>query len=444
MAPTSALNTKAIDRVRVLGSKLNVELRDALTSATIDMSMDQVTQLTMTFADPGWKALRAGAGIVGSRVDFDDFRLQIAVTETAEVDGTEGFKLSCRPVSVSNLKNRRGAKVMSNVSPSQFVMSECNAIGVKHLVQPSARRPQVARDVPQKGQTYSEPPSTWTTFKRLADELGFVVWEAADTVYFGKPSWFLAHPSIPTIQANYKYGDQKYWVDELPVCRRSLDSKQVTIDLVVPSAASYLWMPGRKVNFIGVPLFGGKYLLDSSSFDLLGAGENVEVTALTPIDPVANPPQTAAKTSSSSSSNTSRSSGTSSTTRRSTKNAGDFVYWAQRQLGDRYVWGAAVSKSTNPTAFDCSSLVKWAASMVGVYMPRTSSEQIAYCARKGTTISVSRAKGIRGALLWHPGHIAISLGNGRTIEAANSRAGVVNYGTGSRFSRAALVPGMRY
>ena len=50
----------------------------------------------------------------------------------------------------------------------------------------------------------------------------------------------------------------------------------------------------------------------------------------------------------------------------------------------------------------------------------------------------------RGALLWHPGHIAISLGNGRTIEAANPSAGVVSYGARGRFQAGALIPGMRY
>jgi cell wall-associated NlpC family hydrolase len=46
--------------------------------------------------------------------------------------------------------------------------------------------------------------------------------------------------------------------------------------------------------------------------------------------------------------------------------------------------------------------------------------------------------------LFHPGHVAISLGDGRTVEAANPRVGVIIGTIGSRFTSAARVPGMTY
>jgi cell wall-associated NlpC family hydrolase len=444
--PSKALNASGIDRVRILGTYLSLDMRDALTAASISTSTSQVTQLDLTLADPYWFTLTRGGGIPGTRVDFDDFKLHIAAIETVDLGGTEGIKLSCRPIVVSTLKNRRGARVMSKVSPSDFVKAECKAAGADYLIQPSPRRSQVARDVPQKGQKYdkSNYPSSWTTFQRLAGELGYICFEAANTVYFGQPTWIMK-ARTSWVRAYFKTGDEKYQVLEIPSCRKSLDSNQTTIDFTMPASNGFFMLPGTRCNFAGVPGFNGNYLISSASWDLLEDGSGLDIGLETPVNPEPNPPVTAtsSKSSSSTKSTSGGSSGTSGT-RRNTKSAGDFVFWAQKQLGDRYVFGAAVSSSTNPSQFDCSSLVKWAASMVGVYMPRTSGEQIDYATRKGTRISVESAKKTRGALLWHPGHVAISLGNGRTIEAANSRVGVVNSGTSGRFTRAARLPGMRY
>jgi cell wall-associated NlpC family hydrolase len=451
--PTVALKSNGIDRIRILGAKLTLDMRDALVSAHISTAIDQVTQLDMTFMDPNWYALTRGAGLTGTRVDFDDFKLHIAAIETASQNGTEGFKLSCRPIVVSSLKNRRGAKVMSKVSPSDFVRAECRAVGAGYVIQPSPRRSQVARDVPQKGTRYdkSNYPSSWTTFQRLANELGYICFEVANTVYFGQPTWLMNHSSS-YVKAGYRTGDEKYQTLDVPSCRKSLDSTQITVSFEMPSLDGFFMLPGRRLAFSGVPGFNGNYLLSSASWDLLNNGGGLDIEAETPINPEPNPPTTATSSSSRSSGGSSRSShsgggsghNSTSGTRRNTKSAGDFVYWAQKQLGDRYVFGAAVSKSSDPSQFDCSSLVKWAAAMVGVYMPRNSEEQIDYCTNHHTRISVAEAKHVRGALLHHPGHSAISLGNGRTIEAANSRVGVVSYGIGNRFTAAAKIPGMRY
>lgn len=443
MAPSSALSTDAINRVRILGAKFNLDMRESLTAASISTGIDQTTQLSLSFADPLWYSLNHGAAVLGTRVDFDDFRLHIASIKTESMGNTEGFTLQCRPVLVSALKARRGAKVMTNVSPSDFVRAEAKAAGfTSMIIEPSARRKQVARDIVEKGRSYdpNSIPSSWTTFQRLASELGYVCFEVANTLYFGKPSWFIKRTGATTVRAGYRTGAEMNQLIEVPECNKSYDSKQTTVSLTVLPDVASVYLPGRKLILSGVPAFNGSYLISSTSYDLYRPENGVSVDAETPQDPEPNPPGSPSSSSGSSGSSSSGSGGP----RRGTKSALDFVYWAQRQLGDRYVFGAAVSSSTDPSSFDCSSLVKWAASMVGVYMPRTSEEQINWCTRHGTRISVDSAKHLRGALLWHPGHVAISLGNGRTIEAANSRVGVVSYGTGNRFQRAARLPSMHY
>ena len=104
-----------------------------------------------------------------------------------------------------------------------------------------------------------------------------------------------------------------------------------------------------------------------------------------------------------------------------------FVALALQQAGKQYVYGAQTSASNaNPSAFDCSLLVQWCCERVGIQgCPRTAEAQLAWCQSRGTTVPVQTGINTKGALLFGSGHVAISLGNGKTIEAMNSQAGVL-------------------
>jgi cell wall-associated NlpC family hydrolase len=133
-----------------------------------------------------------------------------------------------------------------------------------------------------------------------------------------------------------------------------------------------------------------------------------------------------------------------------------FVQSALAQAGDPYVWGASASPTDpNPTAFDCSELTKWAAKRAGVDLPDGSWLQYLQLKQQGATIPVQQALQTPGALLFSfsheptagggrpsQAHVAISLGDGRTIEARGSKYGVGTFDAGNRFEYAAVIPGL--
>ncbi|MDY7231808.1 peptidoglycan-binding protein [Hyalangium rubrum] len=126
--------------------------------------------------------------------------------------------------------------------------------------------------------------------------------------------------------------------------------------------------------------------------------------------------------------------------------AENFVQRALSQAGDRYIFGAEVNlNDSNPRAFDCSELVQWAAHQAGVSIPDGTMNQLPHAQRAGTTMSVEEALRTRGALLFRPGHVAISLGDGRTIEAKGSAYGVGVFSAHNRgWTAGARVPGLQY
>jgi cell wall-associated NlpC family hydrolase len=133
-----------------------------------------------------------------------------------------------------------------------------------------------------------------------------------------------------------------------------------------------------------------------------------------------------------------------------------FLQNAQGELGETYVFGAKASASVaHPHALDCSGLTKWAAERAGAHLPDGAAHQYLALKKAGMLIPVKDAMHTPGALLFHfaaeptPGqgepeiaHVAISKGNGMTIEAADEQDGIVSWKAAGRFNYAAVIPGI--
>ncbi|MSS46200.1 SH3 domain-containing protein [Cutibacterium sp. WCA-380-WT-3A] len=91
------------------------------------------------------------------------------------------------------------------------------------------------------------------------------------------------------------------------------------------------------------------------------------------------------------------------------------VSYAMAQVGKAYTWGGE-----GPNSFDCSGLVLKAYQQAGINLPHYSGSQI----ERGHRISLDDIQ--PGDLFAKPGggHIAIYVGDGKIVEAANPSAGV--------------------
>jgi cell wall-associated NlpC family hydrolase len=130
-----------------------------------------------------------------------------------------------------------------------------------------------------------------------------------------------------------------------------------------------------------------------------------------------------------------------------------FLHTAVAQTGDHYVFGHEVDlNDPNPNTFDCSELVEWSTHQVGVKMPDGAWNQYEFLRKGGHMIPVDQAVHTPGALLFsfssdpdqgHPkaNHVAISLGDGKTIEAKGTQYGVGSWEANTkRFNYAAVIP----
>jgi Putative peptidoglycan binding domain/NlpC/P60 family len=128
--------------------------------------------------------------------------------------------------------------------------------------------------------------------------------------------------------------------------------------------------------------------------------------------------------------------------------AEQFVQKCLQEVGDEYEWGEAAQPGTDPsqtTEWDCSGLVYTKLHELGIDVPRSSTEQLDWVIKNGTAIPLDEGVRTRGALLLRVGHVAVSLGDGRTVEAMGEDYGVLVASTSQRgFTHAGRVPGLSY
>ena len=77
--------------------------------------------------------------------------------------------------------------------------------------------------------------------------------------------------------------------------------------------------------------------------------------------------------------------------------------------------------ASGPSAFDCSGLTSWAYRQIGIDLPRSSRSQTSV----GTKVSRSQLQPGDHVFYYSPvSHVAIYIGNGKIVDAANYRTGV--------------------
>lgn len=274
-------------RVRPHGKPLSETV--TVLGADVDLSMGQESQVVLRVLDADLHHLSAGTLMRGVPADIDGHPYVISVVEvSAGSTGRGELTVTLRPLFVQRLKARKGAMVLNNVSPTNFVEHECASVGAPFVVQPSPARPSVRRDADQPDD------SSWTTFNRLAQELGYVVFEAHGRVHFGQPSWLLARQeqADDAVLVGWSTADQSIRPHALPSIRTSEDApEEVTVSLSLPATRfSEGLYPGRAVKLTAFPRFIRHYLVDSVSYSLLPDYSAIDVGALVPSDPAPQPP----------------------------------------------------------------------------------------------------------------------------------------------------------
>jgi cell wall-associated NlpC family hydrolase len=456
--------------IRIGGQLVSTELSYALLSAPVSYTTQEASQLTLTFADSDFlilKRFKLVAGPEGTVIEAAGARWRIYSVGTQPGPIGPQTVIVCQPSGVLRMRGFTPRRVR-NMSATDYLAMIAKAVGLDFHGEPTAAQPSVGprktKD-PITGQKRQE--NAWEVGQRLAADHNFMCFESGSTYFFGTPQNLaeMARTWQPVPHGAQPDGADFGEVLELwgwPTVTdlaygNTKPQRSFSMQIARDSQGGCPVRGGDEIWLAGFPGLGGRVTATVTNVQYdLGSIQPVTVQAadrsfwdnrdLSRIDQKAlgSAVSPAALGTTYGSINSGG------------KSALDFVTVALHQVGDAYLMGAGRNTSDpNPDAFDCSGLVYWACAQVGVDIPSTSETQYAWCRDHHTLISVDQALHTRGALLFeagsdgtrdNPGHVAISLGDGRqTIEARGTGYGVHRQPTARRpWSHGGLIPGMRY
>lgn len=459
---TAASHAGASVPITIGGKSLSGELGDLVIGGSIDLSTSEVSEVSLTLLDVDFAVSRRYRLDIDSVLHCLNLPFRVVTLGCGSHPAGETVTLKAHPAGAVTM--RIGSpNALSNISPTDYMKAQATAAGLKFWGRPSGKRASVGPATITDSQSQSRPETAWEVGQRLADELGYYAFETAGTYYFAPSDYIMSNTTrvqlVPPRVKAYPTSNvgQPYPALEVPtvaatpsktltplqkkIGRTSIISCDVSVSARIERSAGEAlrpamaaWLPGALPKFAK-----DGQMITRVSWDLAdpNAPVRVEAGALAKKNGTA---VTAAD-------NAVTNDVPGLFGGYNTKSALDFVTIALRQVGDAYVWGAeAAATDRDPHAFDCSELTQWAASQVGVTFVDGSSNQLAAIRRARTTISVDQAKHTRGALLFHPGHVVISLGDGlHTVEAMGQKYGVVKGSLAGRsWTAAGKIPGMRY
>ncbi len=287
MARRYALDGR-IGALRARGASLAGDVAEAVLDGDLDLSTGEVSQLNLTVHDPDLKLLGSRlfdpprtASSPGSALDYAG--LKFAVSAVA-LSGGSAYSLgvTARALGAQKLRAKRGAMVRRSMSPTEFVSMEAKAAGLVFVGEASSQRRTIAR---------AKDESSWDACQRLAKEVGFFCFEAAGTLYFGRPTWLVARN--PRVAIAWRGASSAEELITPPSCRRTGDDPEsrlaATVDLEVAAQLGDKLRPGMALDLSGIPTFNGRYLITGVKIPLAGAAA-VSVSAVTPDNPEPEPP----------------------------------------------------------------------------------------------------------------------------------------------------------
>lgn len=444
--------------LRIYGSRMWGDYSRLIIGApTFEAGVETVPNIKFSIADPDGNLLFKHNNVFrkGARVQYADLDLRIdSIAFEPGSHGTGQITLTAIDDIVYGLMNLTGAKTASGWSATQWLHTELYLAGLSPakslLGEAVVTQSQISRDVPdQQGATGGGTrPSSWTTQLRLAKELGKRCFISGKRIVFGSSQFAMRWCAPGAIQLSYHaLTSGERWLSLPTASYATIGDRSDILEVSgkVPFNRALFFRPGVPVAVRNTPSVAGDkfrtFMCTKIAYTLGTDVDGADVELTLPVDPPKEPPSSPAANAGSTSSGTSVSGGGAD------GQVAKFVSLALGQAGSRYSFGAEASPSDpDPRAFDCSELVEWAAARAGISprVPDGSAAQQSHCERHGTMISIATARRTKGALIFMPGHVAISLGNGKTIEAMTPSQGVRQGNFDRRgWKAAAKIPGAK-
>lgn len=420
-----------IERLLLAGKTVKARIADAHLGSEEVWSLDDADHFTVDLDDTDRTLLRSG--LFSERVTLDTGKI---IYELAGVTKSlHTLQLLFEDAAVAQLRAESGVLTVDagRITRTQFAERLTKQVGgLRFKGQPGSPRKMAST----RGD--GENNDSWETLGSLASDRNWRRYLHRRTMWFGSDEWlFKQHEPVRLSES--RRGVENIDVQYLINRRNPRSGRREATATVTARASRWPLPPATPIILEDMGVADGRWLVasrrkptddDLCTIDLVRRQPSLPEPRHEP-DPEFDPGDLSQA-------------GQTSVSGGGSAQVEAMVGFAMGKNGGPYVWGG-----NGPSGYDCSGLTTAAARVAGVTLPRTSKTQYAHCRDRGRLLSVDNAINLRGALLFRmtgePTHVALSLGNGQTIEARGRAYGIGVFSAHGRgWTSGGAVPGVTY
>lgn len=192
-----------VDKLTLPGQRQAL-LAELVTAIEVEYDTDQVSELTVTIADPDDKITRAATTLIGSTLTFEGQRWQIGTVEATLLEWGTSLTIRARDPLAKKLRVAYKTSAEKKVSPGDWVKGRVKAAGGTALVQPSSKRATIAQSKNQSvldviTDLAGELEWAWTSYDgRLIFGSRYAAWQGKVGAL---PTWKVTWQSSPNTDA---------------------------------------------------------------------------------------------------------------------------------------------------------------------------------------------------------------------------------------------------
>jgi hypothetical protein len=192
LAPEAPSPSGAPISIRFGGTLGQGELGRAVVGGSVDFTTTEVSELTVVLEDPGLRIVRQHNLNVGSALAAYGLRWRTAEIQVMQGPANPHVVLRCHPAGAVRLREQ-SPKPARSISPTDYFASLAGQAGLQFVGEPTAAREIGPAMIQRKiGAVETQALQTaWEMGVYWAQQLGFLFFEAAGTLYFGSPRFLV-------------------------------------------------------------------------------------------------------------------------------------------------------------------------------------------------------------------------------------------------------------
>lgn len=257
-----------------------INIKNAITSLSIDLTSTMVSELKFTVFDETLSMFNANYFVNGRRVTYQDEQYLIASTTVSSSSKGFNIEVKARSKATEDMRRAKGNQSFGTISPSIFAKNMADKYGLKIFAEDSSPDGEIKQESNDKDYE-----SIWMVLQRLAGDLDFLCFEARGVLFFASMQYIIDHAEEVKVNTPPIVSTNK---DDFYAVKFSLtaneDDKTIysgSASLIANVATTSLY-PGVVLNFPALKQFSKiKFMVERVRIDL-GRSELVSVSFRSP------------------------------------------------------------------------------------------------------------------------------------------------------------------